>query len=89
MKTPSKSFRILSLIAASPNGLSFGEIQRTLWKMSHTREFRPDVDRGYWCTNLIGGPTGGLLYMYCWKAGKDGRWRFNGDAVPVRPWSGR
>ncbi len=89
----SKSVRVLDLLAlAGSKGMRFSEIQQALWEMTYEPEDRPWVARssscrGYWCTNLCGGPFyhRGLLNFFATR-GADGRWRRNKVAHNGRPW---
>lgn len=87
MNKESKSVRILDILAAHPEGLKFSVIQRALWEMTHLRPFTRDL-RGYWCTNLLGGPFyhRGLLRFFATK-GADGLWRRNSVPHNGRPWA--
>lgn len=85
-KKKSMSLRILELIGASGTaGMRFTDIQAALWAMGHAEPYTRD-QRGYWCTNLLGGPFyhGGLLKVHCSK-GTDGRWRLV-RAPSATPW---
>lgn len=85
----SKSVRILDLIEASGDaGMRFTDIQSALWHMTHLRPFTREL-RGYWCTNLYGGPFyhPGLLNFYCEKNGA-GCWvRKRGIPHGGHPWT--
>ena len=88
MGNPSKSVRILDLLASRPDGLMFTEIQEALWHMSHPDEpFTRDL-RGYWSTNLCGGMFyhAGLLHVFATK-GPDGLWRRNDVPHNGHPWT--
>jgi hypothetical protein len=84
----SKSVAILKLIAVH-DGMRFGEIQDALWAMTYGTA-RPKHVRGYWCTNLLGGPFyhAGLLHTFCTK-GADGKWRIDPKkpAPGPHPWT--
>lgn len=85
MNENSKSVRILDLIEER-GGMRFTDIQAALWGMTHSTPFTREV-RGYWCTNLLGGPFyhAGLLRFFC-DRGKDGLWRRNDIPHRGAPW---
>lgn len=82
----SKTHRILHTLLEK-GAMRYRDIQKELWKMSHTRPFTR-AERGYWCTNLVGGPYyhKGILGVFARK-GLDGLWRPNYNTVPTHPWS--
>jgi hypothetical protein len=87
-KKMSESTYILDLLAdAGPNGMAFTDIQRELWKMSHSEPFTREA-RGYWCDPLLGSlhTHQGLLHLFAFK-GPDGRWRRNKIDHKDHPWS--
>lgn len=92
---PSYTTRILALIAASgETGMTFTEIQKALFEMSHTTMRYTRADRGWWCCNLTGhgtydGRRHGLLNVFCTKT-PSGRWvRNNVPHVPNHAWAMR
>lgn len=88
VKGESKSVRILDMIDVSGDtGMRFTEIPAALWSMTHAEPFTRVV-RGYWCTNLLGGPEyhRGLLRHFAVK-GSDGRWRRNYRPHCGKPWA--
>lgn len=90
MPTPSKAVQILALLAQSPSGLRFGDIQKAAWALNHPGPVPARVSRGYWCTNLLGlrNYHRGILRVYA-ERGADGRWRRNSVPVPrAGAWSG-
>lgn len=84
----SKSARLLAHISRHPGGLTFTQIQRFVWEMNHPGRPFTRSQRGYWCTNLLGGfyYHDGILRTFCTK-GEDGRWRRNEKAGAERPWA--
>lgn len=81
----SKAVRILDFIASHPEGVTFTEIQRTLWGYSHSTPYTR-ANRGWWCCQLSG--TGfqiGLLPTYCVK--RDGKWYRNDVPHNNKPFS--
>lgn len=82
-----KSQRILEVIANS-NGMRFTDIQKTLWEMTHPKGSFTRENRGYWCTNLLGGDFyhRGILKHFCVK-GSDGLWRRNNTPIVKSIWS--
>jgi len=91
----SKSVRILDILAqAGSRGMRFSAIQQALWEMTYPVggdrpwEARSSSCRGYWCTNLMGGPFyhRGLLRFFATK-GPDGLWRRNGRSHMGHPWA--
>lgn len=83
----SKSNRILELISLK-GAMTFRDIQRALWEMSHPGVPFTRAQRGYWCTNLLGGRFyhKGLLHTFCVK-GHDGLWRYMRSQFFRHPWS--
>lgn len=87
-KNPSKSVRMLDALAlAGDQGMSFTEIQELLWGMSHPGVPFTRVERGYWCTNLLGGAFyhAGLLRVFAVKA-EHGFWCRNDVPHDGHPW---
>lgn len=65
--------RILDMIEER-GGMTAGQIQRELWRMSYPDQPFTHKNRGWWCTKLYGSfhSGTGLLKFYCEKQGK--RW---------------
>lgn len=84
---PSKSVWILDMIAHK-GGMRFTDIQRALYERTHGKGTFNRELRGYWCTNLLGGPFyhAGLLNLFCDK-GEDGFWRRNTVPHGGHPWT--
>ena len=89
--TPSFALQILTHIENSPNGLTFGEIQRFSFALSHPGIpfFIPRIHRGHNCLNLLGNilyrRRHGLLTAFCEK-GTDGQWRRNNTPHNGKPY---
>lgn len=85
MKT-SKSVRILDIIEES-SGMRLSDIQAVLYGMTNPVVPFSRYNRGWWCTQLLGGPFyhAGLLHFFC-KKGEDGLWRRNAIPHNGKPW---
>ena len=89
METNTERFtiRILNFITmCSKEGVTFTQIQKELWSYTHLRPFTR-VDRGWWCTNLLGSPYNhsGLLHTFCEK--RNGKWYRNNVQYGKHPWT--
>jgi hypothetical protein len=71
------------------NGLTFTQIQKALWNMSHNSNAEPFTrkSRGWWCTQLLGSPYNhdGLLHTFCEK--RNGKWYRNNIQHGKHPWT--
>jgi len=89
MTKPSKSVRILDAIdELGAAGMRLTDIQRALWAMTYPKKPFTRALRGYWCTNLLGGPHyhEGLLHAFCEKDPETGRWVRNCIDHDGHPW---
>jgi hypothetical protein len=85
-KQASLAVRILDLIEATPGGMTFTQIQGTLFRWSNPDLTYSRDHRGWWCTTLYGGMYygPGLLKTFCEKKGK--RWVRNKVSHDDLPW---
>jgi hypothetical protein len=84
----SKTVRILDILEqAGQIGMRFSDIQEELWRMTYGDQPVTDTFRGYWCTNLLGGPYyhRGILHFFAVKS-SSGLWVRNKVPHQGHPW---